>query len=239
MKRLYQYIILVALLSSCRQEQQQTGLVEHYGVLREIMMELKLEANVDLADLKDKANLYALGALEGLSGEVMVLDGKAYKTSISEQNETITDQNMSGGASLLVTAQVEEWTEVTINTVLHNISELEAQLKELARQNGIDTNRPFPFMLEGEISYLKSHVINAPGASERSHEAFKQSGVVTESNGKESIILGFYSEQHQTVFTHHDSFIHAHALRGNPVYAAHVDEITIQPGPILKLPKNW
>jgi len=240
MKHIYQYSIILLLLSACQGTNEEgAGLVQHYGVLREIMMELKLEANVDLADLSTNKNLYALGALEGLSGELMILDGKAYKTSIDEQGEKVTEHNLAGGASLLVAAQVAEWQEVPIGKAIENLGELEAEIKALAKQKGLDVNRPFPFMLTGMVTYLKSHVINAPGASERSHEAFKQSGVISEVREEESTILGFYSEQHRAVFTHHNSFMHAHVLTGAQPNVGHVDELKIEPGIILKLPKTW
>ena len=146
---------------------------------------------------------------------------------------------MTGGASLLVAVQVTEWKDVEMTKVLKNLTAFEAEVKSLAQQNGVDVNRPFPFMLTGKVSYLKSHVINAPGAEEKSHEAFKQSGIVEEMVEAHVTILGFYSEQHQTVFTHHDSFIHAHVLNDQTLHAAHVDDLKLTPGMTLKLPKNW
>ena len=42
------------------------------------MMENNTEANINLLDLKDEEHLYALGALEGLEGEVLVMDSNTF-----------------------------------------------------------------------------------------------------------------------------------------------------------------
>jgi len=54
---------------------------------------------------------------------------------------------------------------------------------------------------------------------------------------KQVIILGFYSTAHKGIITHHDTNMHMHIkLEGNGV-GGHVDELTLERGMLLKLPK--
>ena len=50
--------------------------VLHAGALRSIMHQGDVSVQMDLADLKDRAHLYALGAVEDLKGEILILDGQ-------------------------------------------------------------------------------------------------------------------------------------------------------------------
>ena len=49
-------------------------------------------------------------------------------------------------------------------------------------------------------------------------------------------ILGFYSEHHQGIFTHHSSFVHMHVKAGDDKIAGHLETIELEPGARLLLP---
>lgn len=233
MKPIYLYIILLALIVGSNPIE-----VQHYGVLREIMREQKLAPNVLLDTLSSGPSLFGLGALEGLSGELIILGGQAYQSRVGQDQKLSMDKGLTGAATLLVTGHVNEWASKTLTQPVQSLSDLESLVKQEAEAHGLDTEKAFPFLLEGTFKQVAWHVINAPGASEKNHDAFKASGISREMEAVKGTILGFYSEKHEGVFTHHGSYIHAHLLTEDQLIAGHVDQLSIDSGITLKLPKR-
>lgn len=211
--------------------------VEHFGVLREIMQEQKLEANVALENLKYSENLYGLGALENLAGELIILGGKTYQSIVNDSGDVIVVENRTGGATLLVTSKVKEWIEISVENEIESLSQLEEVIAQEAGKHFLDIEEPFPFIIEGKL-LVDWHVINAPAALERTHESFKKSGVSGTFFHEPATVLGFYSKKHEGVFTHHGSYLHAHVFKEEDyLLMGHVDEFVSRLPFVLKLPK--
>jgi acetolactate decarboxylase len=49
-------------------------------------------------------------------------------------------------------------------------------------------------------------------------------------------MLGFYSDSHKAIFTHHTSNVHIHMRTVDDKLAGHVDDLILGDGMILKLP---
>lgn len=222
-------------LSACSQEKSVVT-VSHYGVLMEIMREQKIEANADLQDFRNQPHLFALGALEGLSGEVLILDSKPLNGLASEGN-LLFDRSFDRKATLLVSAQVEDWKEISLVLESVDLSQLQTMVKEAAQQLSINTEEAFPFLLKGQFGEIDWHVINAGEAEAQNHEAFRKAGLSGKSENVEGQLLGFYSEKHEGVFTHHGSFMHMHFVNTDETEMGHVDALEIT-GPIVLLLPN-
>ncbi|MBT5650249.1 MAG: alpha-acetolactate decarboxylase, partial [Flavobacteriaceae bacterium] len=72
------------------------------------------------------------------------------------------------------------------------------------------------------------HSVNLPAGSivsspKEAHEGLKN---FTYEN-IDGYIVGFFSRKHQTVFTHHDSFIHCHFVSEDEEIMGHVDSFNI------------
>jgi acetolactate decarboxylase len=46
---------------------------------------------------------------------------------------------------------------------------------------------------------------------------------------KPAYVLGFFSQYHKSIFTHHDSFVHMHLLTKDKTKMGHVDELKFNP----------
>lgn len=228
-------LIVLLVLSGCSRKKSAVT-VSHYGVLMEIMREQKIEANADLQDFKNLPHLFALGALEGLSGEILILDSKPLN-GLASKDQLLFDRSFDRKATLLVSAQVEAWKEISLVLESVDLSQLQTIVKEAAEQLSINTEEPFPFLLKGEFKQIDWHVINAAEAEAQTHEAFKKAGLSGKSENAEGQILGFYSEKHEGVFTHHGSFLHMHFVNAEETEMGHVDAIEIT-GPIVLLLPN-
>lgn len=61
---------------------------------------------------------------------------------------------------------------------------------------------------------------------EHSHEAHKKAKVQMEQSSVPVECLGFFSREHEGVFTHKGQYIHVHVVLQDPLLSAHVDDIS-------------
>ncbi|GAB5527262.1 MAG: hypothetical protein Roseis2KO_51340 [Roseivirga sp.] len=231
--------MLLFMVSGCAREKtpKVPAEVSHYGVLREIMMEQKIEANADLADLRDLPDLYALGALEGLAGEILILDSQPFN-GIASQGELSFDKTFDRKATLLVSAQVPAWQELSLQLESVDLAQLQTIVRDAAKQLSISTEEAVPFMIKGELKQVDWHVINAAEAEAQNHDAYKKAGLQGESRDIKAELLGFYSEKHEGVFTHHGSYLHIHFMNADETEMGHVDELMIDGKVVLLFPET-
>jgi len=228
-------VLLAVLLCGCYPEKKMPVEVKTYGVLREIMREQRLDANADLREFEEQPHLYALGALEGLAGEILILDGRPLNGLVSNGALSF-DRSFDRKASLLVSTQVAAWKEVSLVLEPTDMSQLQIIVRDAAKQLFINTEEPFPFLLKGQFEKVEWHVINAAEAETQSHEAYKRAGLAGVSEKVEARLLGFYSEKHEGVFTHHGSYLHIHYVDDPETEMGHVDELSIEGSIVLLLP---
>jgi len=180
-----------------------------------------VSGKVSLDPLAAWPGLNAVGPAAGLDGEVTVIDGQWYMTRV-RNGKMLTEHEATGEAGFLVWSHVDEWQKpVMLDMTVGSQRELELIVDLLARDNGLDVERPFPFLMTGTISSLNMHVLDASNESDSGH----LDGALKVSRENESVILlGFFSRKHAGVFTHRGSWIHLHALLADG-HAGHVDRI--------------
>lgn len=230
-------MITVLVVMSCQSNVKKmlSTEVNHSGALRTIMSG-NMSSTISLDSLTNIDHFYALGAMENLKGEIQIFDSKPSNSSVVNDAIKIND-SYNVNASLLVYTQVEEWNTFQVNKALTK-SELEAKIFELAQANNVDTEKPFPFLIEGTVSSLDWHVINwKDGDMVHSHKKHKESGLNGTLSNSEVLILGFYSTKHKAIFTHHTTNMHMHFKTIDNSLAGHVDDVEISEVQI-KLPKQ-
>ncbi|SFR33917.1 acetolactate decarboxylase [Robiginitalea myxolifaciens] len=235
--KLIRLSLLLIVLVSCNNNKEPMGKVYHNGALR-TLMKGDLNTVVQLDSLKGKDNLYALGAASNLKGEIQIFNGSPVNARV-ENEKIIIDSSFDESASLLVYAQIPVWTEITIPASVKTKVALEEFIQVSAMNKGLDMGRPFPFLVEGEISSLDWHVIDWPeGDTLHTHEKHRNSGLNGTIKEKEVEIIGFFSLHHKTVFTHHSTNIHIHFKTEDRSLAGHVDDLQLGNDTKLKLPKK-
>ena len=230
-------IVLLSLLVlfSCKQELEQP-IVNYAGALR-TMMSGDISKKIELDSLSKLSNLYALGAFEGLSGEVQISNGVSFN-SRAKDSTVVIENEIKGAASLLVYAQVKEWIDIP-NVAFQSTTELENLLSEQAKMNGLDIEKPFPFIMEGKVKALKWHVIKwDKNDSIHTHKKHKEAGLNGVIKDATVEIIGFYSNKHKAIFTHHSTNVHMHFIAEEENLAGHIDDIKINEPLMLKLPKK-
>ena len=208
--------LMILLLVSCNPKETFAPIqVNVSGALREIMHQGKLAATIGL-DTLDMQNMYGLGALDSLKGEVMVLNGVPFKSAVVDS--TVTMIQSSSGASLFVYSQVKMWDTLSVDS-FDDISELVRSKIEERNQT-----EPTPFILLGSPAQINYHVINFdPEVSDISnHKEGAFNGAFT---NEPVILLGFYATNAKGQYTHHDSNVHMHVIDEAKTMMGHVDDL--------------
>ena len=229
---------LIIVFPSCRDNSKENAsvVVKHSGALRTIMSG-NIQPVISLDTLSEKKHLYALGAVNNLKGEIQVFDSKPSNSFVVDSSLQI-NESYSIKASLLVYAEVEEWDSFQIENSKTK-SDLEEQIFELATNGGINTDEPFPFLLEGTVASVDWHVINwKDGDTIHNHKKHKESGLNGTLANIKVQIIGFYSTKHKAVFTHHTTNMHMHFKTDDKAIAGHIDDLSLNQTITLKLPKQ-
>ncbi len=232
------FILLLAIASSCSTPKKVNNsyTVSYKGALKNMMHKGDLSAKADLKTFKNTENLYALGAIENLKGEVQIFNGKPFNTAVID-NALQFDYSFNKKASLLVYATVNKWKTIKIPNNIESYEQLEAYIAETAAAHHINIKKPFPFLLEGTPKSFDWHVINwKDGDTEHSHEKHIKSGLHGTVQHTAVKMLGFYSDAHHAVFTHHTTNMHIHVKTDDGKIAGHVDGLSLKKGMVLKIP---
>jgi alpha-acetolactate decarboxylase len=230
-------VFLITIITSCESKVTNNKRVEvkYSGALRTIMSG-NVQSTISLDSLSNRANMYALGAVENLKGEIQIFNSIPSNSFVKDSSIQINDSyNLK--ASLLVYTEVEEWNEFNIDNIATK-EDLERTIFETAKANGINTEVPFPFLLKGRAVSLDWHVINwIDGDTIHTHEKHKESGMNGKLINRAVEVLGFYSTKHKAIFTHHTTNMHMHFKTADNSVAGHIDAIRLNTI-ILSLPKS-
>ena len=215
----------------------ENGVVKYSGNLKDLMTG-NTTSVIKLDTLSDTRNLYALGAVERLKGEILVIDSKPIIASV-EKGKMVKNNSWDTNASLLVYAQVAEWHNINISRAIQDKTELEDYIKDEAKKWNINVNKPFPFIIDSKVESVKWHIIDwDKNDTTHTHQKHQNAGLRGEVVNQPMKILGFYSNQHEGVFTHRGSKTHLHFTTDDNGTAGHVDGLKLYEGAILKLPKS-
>ncbi|MFT5859302.1 MAG: acetolactate decarboxylase [Flavobacteriaceae bacterium] len=237
------YLTFLLIVISCGTNNKETGdeqsnmfKVEYEGALKNMMHKGDISAKIDLTTFKNTEHFYALGAIENLKGEIQIIDSKPFNTMVVDSNLTF-DNSFNKNATLLVYASVSKWKSINIPNNIVTYEQLESYIEKVAKENDIKIDEPFPFLIEGGLKSFDWHVINwKDGDKEHSHEKHINSGLHGAINDRQVELLGFYSDAHHAIFTHHTTNMHIHVKTVDNKIAGHLDGLTLGTGMILKLP---
>lgn len=197
------------------------------GEMRQVMREGKLEGTIRLDTLRQREHLYGLGPLAFLKGEIMVIDGESYVSTVADDSSMVVERSFGVEAPFFGYGNVTSWSEIPLPDSVHTLAELESFL-DAATQ---DRKRPFFFRLVGLVADATIHVVNLPdGSVVRSPEDAHVGQVDYPIKDTESELLGFFSTEHKAVFTHHDTYMHIHLITADRSMMGHADALVLGDG---------
>ncbi len=216
-----------------------SGDVQVYGALRAMFHEGQTGTTVSLDTMLPNPNLYAVGALSDLAGEITVAGGQVYVSrpkGIKHTDTEILTQTYAG-ATLLVAAEVPAWNSFTIEQSIQ-FEDLDEEIARLALAAGHGLDRRIPFLVEGVVEDLEWHVVDGSRLSGggTTHQDHLAAAVTSRLDHITATLIGFYSQTDQGVFTHMGSTTHIHCLTTSPLATGHVDSVRIPAGTRIKFP---
>ncbi len=195
------------------------------GEMKKIMKQADLSAHISLDTLVSQPHIYGLGPAEGIRGEILIMDSKPYWCKVeSEQPVTVINEKVK--AAMLVYAQVVSWKHTIITDEIKDYISLEKAVEKFASQNGQNLEEPFPFLIKGNITNASWHVIDWKDGAVHTFDNHKQFASYGSFSNEQVVLLGFYSNKHHSIFTHHSTNMHVHIMDEKKKIVGHLEEIT-------------
>lgn len=210
--------------------------VQVVGAMKNVMWKGELAGIINLDTINTKTGLYGLGPVEYLTGELLLIDEKSYVSTVLTDSTMVVKQTYHVKAPFLVYTNQIDWDIENLPSNIKTIKELE----KFIDKKTLDFKRPFVFRLKGQIDNAEIHIQNLPkgtkvSSPEEAHQG--QTNYLLKANEVE--IIGFFSTEHQGIFTHHDSNVHMHLITTDRTKMGHLDKVLFGSGTIkLYLPKK-
>jgi len=206
------------------------------GAARNVMMGTDLSSHVQVDTLLRQPHLFALGPVENLQGEITVFDGQVF-TSGAFGEDAIVQLQPKVRAPFLVYAYVPSWTAYELKQPIDSPKTLERLIDSLGQTHGYLPDEAFPFRLSGIWDEVNYHIIMRDQNEEKhSHEAHEKAKHRFHAKQASGDIVGFFSRNHQGVFTHKGQYVHAHYLAADRSTTGHLDGLSHQGAYTVYLP---
>lgn len=228
--------IIMILKSQATVAQSPAEKVSVIGAMRNVMWQGKLQGIIQLDTISDKQHLYGLGPVEYLSGELLIADGKSYRSTVLTDTTMKVEETFAVKAPFFVYTNVGKWTMQPLPDSVQTIVQLEQYL-DLHTRN---FKRPFAFRLSAITERATIHIVDLPAGTivsspEDAHMGQKKYYL----HNEPSEIIGFFSTEHQSVFTHHDTFLHMHLITEDRSKMGHLEDMLLKRGTVkLYLPQQ-
>jgi acetolactate decarboxylase len=194
-----------------------------------------LHGHVALDAFAAVPHLYALGPLEGVRGEVTILDSQPSIARI-ERDTVVTVSDWRARACFLVWAQVPAWDERVADDELADLLSLEGMALTLADAGGFDLRRPFPFRVRGTAAEAAFHVLDKRDALPHDHARHERAKVRRTLRDAPLELVGFHSREHRGIFTPADANVHVHLSTTDGRASGHLETIRLAPGARVGVP---
>ena len=211
-------------------------LVEQYGGMQDVLRLGNTQSRISFEEMRQQPHAIGVGALTNLQGEITIFDGQIFVATTHDgisASTTSGDTNL-GSATLMTLAHVEKWHHDSLPDSLP----LEQAIETVARSHGIDSDTPFPFIIEGVAESYELHVINGFCPIATPDLAPEDQPWRAQGESTALKVIGFFARDQQGVMTHHGSNLHIHAIigDGDETITGHLDAVEMAPGSVLSVP---
>jgi len=203
------------------------GCVNFSGAMRDVMHNGQLAGTISIDSIDTKMHLYGIGPLEYLKGEILISDGRSFVSTVSADGKVNVKESYDVKAPFFVYANTSRWNQTKLPDSITTMKQLESYLDDATKFN----TRPFCFRVNAEVEIADIHIVNLPDNAkvQSPEDAHKNQKNIKIKNTIVEVI-GFFSTEHSGIFTHHDSFIHAHLITLDKSVMGHCDKIKFKKG---------
>jgi acetolactate decarboxylase len=217
MRRFFFYLVLFVYDASAQSE------IIVSGALKDIMQGGDLSARISLDTVRFSNATYGLGVAESLEGEIIIIAGKCFRSNV-EGEKVLTRQESDTKAAMLVRTEVKDFIHYKEMPAITSIQDLEESLKMQGQKQY--KGKPFSFLIKARLSTVDYHIIDWREGAEHASSNHKQFAIHGSFIDDDVVIVGFYSDNHQGIFTPHSTNVHMHVYNPSKNVVGHVDGIT-------------
>lgn len=226
------------LLASCNsfgmREVGWEGETKRWGSVVEVNRDGRTEGRVRVHDAVKGPTTIGIGALEGLGGELTIVDGATWTSRVERGGRvsTLHGAALEDRATFLVTADVDEWVEIPVP--------FEIDLRELADLAGFRDAEwtAMPFVVKGRLRALRSHVVNG-ACPLRADTRPENAPARRDYEGIYGTLVGFLTRDVSGTISHPNDPSHVHVVGGgDDSFTAHVEDVRVGAGSILRVPQT-
>ena len=216
------YILFLFFLVSCNSSTS-TSSVKVVGEMRDVMWKGDLKGKIATDSLNNKET-YGLGPIEFLKGEIVVFEGQTFVSKVIDSVSHQVTKIPSVRAPFFVYSTNSDLKVVEFNRENFTLKELEEYINSVYK----DYDQPLLIRIDGLFDNIKVHSVNLPegkkvSSPDEAHQGLTQYDFENISGS----LIGFFSRNHKAVFTHHDSFFHAHFISNDREILGHIDELNL------------
>ena len=214
------YILFVFFLVSCTSSTN-TSSVRVVGKMRDVMWKGDLKGKITTDSLRTKET-YGLGPLEFLKGEVLLFEGQTFVSKVVDSISHEVNKVPSANAPFFVYTTNSNLKVIELPPTNYSLKGIEEHINSVYE----NYDQPLLIRMDGLFDDIKLHSVNLPegkkvSSPDEAHQGLTQYDFENISGS----LIGFFSRNHKTVFTHHDSFFHAHFISDDREVLGHLDEL--------------
>ena len=216
------YIFSVLLFASCTKSTN-TSSIKVVGEMRDVMWKGDLEGKIATDSLNSKET-YGLGPIEFLKGEIVVFEGQSYVSKVVDSISHEVNKVPSVSAPFFVYSTNSDLKVVELTPGNYSLKKIEELIDSVYKHY----DQPLLIRIDGVFNKMKLHSVNLPDGNtvsspDEAHQGLTQYDFKNISGS----LIGFFSRNHKAVFTHHDSFFHAHFISDDREVLGHIDELNL------------
>ena len=222
------FFVFLLFFCSCSDREPTTfPVVKHAGALKNVTEKQDTTNAIFLDTINPHRRLYGLGPLSGMSGEILVIDGRPYVSKINRSNRNRVRMTFDARSPYFVYTHVRGWQEAELpeDSIL-NHQNLGRHLEFIAKKEGINVEKPFPFLLKGHFKKLSYHISYMAKKGSKSKKPLPETTKTVEN--VDVIIVGFFSRNHEGVFTEPGSHVVMSFLTPTASGVGQIDELVLR-----------
>lgn len=214
-----------------------------YGGMHEALAKGEHQARVRVAELLEQEHLFAVGALEGLAGEITILDSVVYATTLTDEDQPLALDGAQAAATMLVGQAVPHWTRLPIADGVAP-DRFDDTVRDAANGQGLDVSTPFLFVIEGMLTDVRLHVIHGAcpvhARMNKLELAAERRPYELEIETLRGTVVGVYATDAVGKLTHPATSTHAHLIyvdeKTGEQITGHLERVGVAPGASLSVP---
>ena len=204
--------------------------VRSTGAMHKMMMSGDNSGKLDISAIKSR-NLYGVGPLEGLKGEITILDGKPYIGTVSSSGKPVVQKKWTESAVFFVHAESRNWKTMKVDGGIGSKKELDKFIADALKLYSIDKEEKAIFKVRAKARSLAYHIMNLKSEARISHQSHRSAKVMYELEGSNIEIVGFWAPKKMMgVYSHMGDRTHLHFVSKDEKHSGHIDSLSLEPG---------